>query len=225
MASCRAPATSQIRVLIVDDQPLVRHGLRASFSDAPDITVVAEAADGADAVRQFREADPDVVLMDIRMPGMDGLESTKEISSLTGGEAKVVILSMFDLDECVFQALRLGACGYVLKDSPAHKLVEAVRDVAAGDAMLSPAITRRLIEEFARQPVLTTAVAPDLVSLTQRELDVLRLLVRGHRNEDIARALEIGESTVKSHAQHLYHKLGVHDRVQLVIYAYENRLV
>jgi DNA-binding NarL/FixJ family response regulator len=215
----------QIRVLIADDQPLVRKGLRASFDDAPDIVVVGEAANGIDAVRRVREMDPDVVLMDINMPRMDGLQSTKEIGRMAGDGTKVLILTMFDLDEYVFKALRFGARGFVLKDAPTEKLVEAVREVASGDGMLSPSVTRRLIEEFARRPALDSTVAPGVVDLTQRELDVLRFLIPGHRNEDIAKMLDIGESTVKSHVQHLYHKLGVHDRVQLVIYAYENRLI
>jgi DNA-binding NarL/FixJ family response regulator len=219
------PAGTPVRVLIADDQPLVRHGLRASFDGAADIVVAGEAANGRDAVRAVQEVGPDVVLMDIQMPVMNGLESTREIIRLTAGSTKIIILSMFDLDDYVFAALRLGASGYVLKDAPTQKLAEAVRDVASGNAVLSPAVTRRLIQEFARRPVLESTVPPGIVRLTEREQAVLRFLVRGHRNEDIAAQLGVGESTVKSHVQHLYHKLGVHDRVQLVIYAYENGLV
>ena len=214
-----------IRVVIADDQPLVRSGLRASFNDVPDIVIVGEAVNGLDAVRRVREVKPDVVLMDINMPRMNGLESTREIGQLGEDTAKVVILTMFDNDEYVFEALRMGASGFVLKDEPTEKLVEAVREVAAGDALLSASVTRRLIAEFARRPVLDSTMSPALVDLTQREVDVFRLLVRGHRNQDIAQALVLGESTIKSHVQHLYQKLGVRDRVQLVIYAYEHDLI
>jgi DNA-binding NarL/FixJ family response regulator len=214
-----------IRVVIADDQPLVRSGLRASFNDLPDIVIVGEAANGLEAVRRVREVTPDVVLMDINMPRMNGLESTREIGRLGEHPTKVVMLTMFDHDEYVFEALRIGASGFVLKDAPTEKLVEAVREVASGDALLSPSVTRRLIAEFARRPVLDSTASPALVNLTQRELDVFRLLVRGYHNEDIAKALVLGESTVKSHVQHLYQKLGVRDRVQLVIYAYENDLI
>jgi DNA-binding NarL/FixJ family response regulator len=214
-----------IRVVIADDQPLVRSGIRASFDGVPDIVIVGEAGNGLDAVRRVREVNPDVVLMDINMPRMNGLESTKEIGRLRERVAKVVILTMFDTDEYVFEALRAGAAGFVLKDVSTDKLVEAVREVASGDALLSPSVTRRLIAEFARRPVLDSTVMLTLAELTQRELDVFRLLVRGYRNEDIAKELTLGESTIKSHVQHLYQKLGVRDRVQLVIYAYENDLI
>jgi DNA-binding NarL/FixJ family response regulator len=214
-----------IRVLIADDQPLVRSGVRASFDSARDIMIVGAVANGRDAVRGVRERQPDVVIMDLRMPRMDGLEATREISRLVNCSAKVVILTMYDQDEDVFDALRAGASGFVLKDAPPEKLIEAVREVASGQGLLSPSVTRRLIAEFARRPALDSASRTAMVDLTQREVDVFRLLVRGYRNDDMARMLFLGESTVKSHVQHLYHKLGVRDRVQVVIYAYENDLV
>ncbi|MEO3811826.1 response regulator transcription factor [Sphaerisporangium sp. B11E5] len=207
---------------IVDDQPLVRRGLRATFEDVADIVVVGEAANGVEAVRLSREGAVDVVLMDINMPRMGGLEATRRICA--GEGPRVIIVTMYDQDELVFEALRAGASGFVLKDSGSEVFLEGVRMVAAGEGLLSPSVTRRLIEEFARRPVVS-GVVPDLGGLTGRELDMFRLLVRGYRNEDIARMLVLGESTVKSHVQHLYQKLGVRDRVQVVIYAYENGLI
>ncbi|MDF5755373.1 response regulator transcription factor [Spongiactinospora sp. TRM90649] len=217
-----------VRLLIVDDQPLVRSGLRATFDGAADITVAGEAANGVEAIRQVRALRPDVVLMDINMPRMGGLEATREIFNGNGGTGpvtRVLILTMYDQDENVYEALRAGASGFVLKDTPTEQLVGAVRTVAAGEALLSPSVTRRLVEEFARRPVLSASAVPELIGLTDREIDVFRLLVRGYRNEDMARMLLLGESTVKSHVQHLYQKLGVRDRVQVVIYAYERGLI
>ncbi|MEV4113913.1 response regulator transcription factor [Nonomuraea sp. NPDC049695] len=215
-----------IRLLIADDQPLVRSGLRATFDPVPGLEVVGEAHNGMDAVRLSRALCPDVVLMDVNMPQMGGIEATERILSADwSANLKVLILSMYDRDEYVFEALRAGASGFALKDSPTEGLVDAVRTVATGDGLLAPSVTRRLIEEFARRPVLSPSAAPDLVGLTERELDVFRLLVRGYRNEDMAQMLSLGESTVKSHVQHLYQKLGVRDRVQVVIYAYEHGLV
>ncbi|MFI6496453.1 response regulator [Nonomuraea typhae] len=212
-----------IRLMIVDDQPLVRRGLRATFEDAADVVVVGEAGNGVEAVRGVELWRPDVVLMDINMPRMDGLEASRRLCGGVG--PRVVILTMYDEDELLFEALRAGASGFVLKDSSPELLVEAVRMVALGEGLLSPSVTRRLIAEFARRPVVPVGVVPGLSGLTEREVDVFRLLVRGCRNEDIARLLVLGESTVKSHVQHLYQKLGVRDRVQVVIYAYENGLV
>jgi DNA-binding NarL/FixJ family response regulator len=168
---------------------------------------------------------PDIVLMDIHMPVMNGLEATRQITSSPEIAARVIILTIYDQDEHVFEALRSGASGFILKEAPTEQLVESVRTVASGDALLSPSVTRRLIAEFARRPMLSETTAPELTRLTDREMDMFRLLVRGYRNEDIARILTLGESTVKSHVQHLYQKLGVRDRVQVVIYAYENGLV
>lgn len=212
-----------IGVLIADDQPLVRNGLKATLVGVPGITIVGEVANGADAVRSALRSKPDIVLMDVRMPRMDGLQATREICRPNSGvNSKVIILTMYDQDEHVFEALRAGASGFILKDAPTEKLIEAVREVASGAALLSPTVTRSLIAEFARRPMITRAAVPELSQLTDRELDVFKLLVRGHRNEDMAKVLRLGESTVKSHVQHLYQKLGVRDRVQVVIYAYEN---
>ncbi|MBP2708276.1 response regulator transcription factor [Microbispora sp. RL4-1S] len=218
--------SNPIRLLIADDQPLVRSGLRATFDPVADLRVVGEAHNGREAVRLCRALRPDVVLMDVNMPQMGGIEATWNILAAEwSASVKVLILSMYDRDEYVFEALRAGASGFVLKDTPTEGLVDAVRTVATGDALLAPSVTRRLIEEFARRPVLSPSAAPELVGLTDRELDVFRLLVRGYRNEDMAQMLRLGQSTVKSHVQHLYQKLGVRDRVQVVIYAYEHGLV
>ena len=215
-----------IRVLIADDQPIVRNGLRATLAQVEGLVVVGEAVDGREAVSGVTRWRPDVVLMDVRMPRMDGLEATREICRPCNGfAARVIILTMYDQDEHVFEALRAGASGFILKDAPTDKVVEAVREVASGAALLSPSVTRSLIAEFARRPTLSRAAAPELGQLTERELDVFKLLVRGYRNEDMARLLTLGESTIKSHVQHLYQKLGVRDRVQVVIYAYENGLL
>lgn len=217
-----------IRLLIVDDQPLVRQGLRAVFTPLDDITVLGEAANGAEALELVRQTTPDVVLMDVNMPWMSGLEATRRIFSGTpqGTAPKIVILTMYDQDEYVFEALKVGASGFLIKDSSPAQLVEAVRQVADGGALLSPSVTRQLIREFVRRPVLpATTTGAELESLTGRERDVFRLLVQGYGNAVIAEKLTLGESTVKSHVQHLYRKLGVQDRVQVVIYAYENGLV
>ncbi|GAA3410815.1 response regulator transcription factor [Streptosporangium vulgare] len=216
----------KIRVLIADDQPLIRSGLHAVFDGVPDIVVVGEARHGVQAVQSVKTLRPDVVLMDINMPRMDGITATREICKLGADyPAKVVILTIYDQDEHVFEALRSGASGFILKHTPTERLVDAVREAAEGDALLSPSVTRKLIDEFARRPVLSAAPTAVLDQLTEREREVFQLLVRGYGNDEIARALVLGDSTIKSHVQHLYQKLGVRDRVQIVIFAYENGLV
>jgi len=214
-----------VRVLIADDQQLIRDGFRMILATDPDIEIVGEATNGAQAVALTRELRPDVVLMDIRMPQLDGIEATRRIL-VQHYEAKprVLILTTFDLDEYVYDALHAGASGFLLKDVPARQLVAAIRTVGDGDALLSPSITRRLIEEFAaaRAPI---APAPGLDELTPRELEVLRLLATGKTNSEIAAELIVAETTVKTHVTRILMKLGVRDRVQAVVLAYETRLV
>jgi DNA-binding NarL/FixJ family response regulator len=214
-----------IRVLIADDQQLVRTGFRMILDGEPDITVVGEAVDGLRAVSLAHELQPDVVLMDIRMPGIDGIEATRRLTAIGPSQhAKVLILTTFDLDEYVFDALRAGASGFLLKDTPATQLTAALRMIAAGDALLAPTITRRLIEEFtARTRALPPP--PGLDELTARELDVFRLVAKGMSNAEIANELVIGEATVKTHVTRLLMKLGLRDRVQAVVLAYEAGVV
>jgi DNA-binding NarL/FixJ family response regulator len=214
-----------IRVLVVDDQELVRSGFCVILDAADGITVVGEAANGEAAVSQVATRAPDVVLMDIRMPGMDGLEATRLITSDPAAAPKVVMLTTFDLDEYVYEALRAGASGFLLKDSPRHDLIAAVRAAAAGDALLAPSVTRRLIEAFARRPPETAPAPSRLASLTARERDVLLMLARGRSNAEIAAGLFVSEATVKTHVGNLLAKLGLRDRVQAVILAYETGLV
>jgi DNA-binding NarL/FixJ family response regulator len=213
-----------IRVLVVDDQELVRSGFCVILDAADGITVVGEAGNGEAAVSQVAAHEPDVVLMDIRMPGMDGLEATRLITRGPAGP-KVVMLTTFDLDDYVYEALRAGASGFLLKDSPRHDLIAAVRAAAAGDALLAPSVTRRLIEAFARRPPETSPSPSRLASLTARERDVLLLLARGRSNAEIAAALFVSEATVKTHVGNLLAKLGLRDRVQAVILAYETGIV
>jgi DNA-binding NarL/FixJ family response regulator len=214
-----------IRVALVDDQAMVRVGFRMILETEPDITVVGEAGDGRDAIDMVRRSSPDVVLMDVRMPHMDGIEATARIVADDGG-ARVLMLTTFDLDDYVYAALRAGASGFLLKDAPAEQLVQAVRVIAAGDALLAPSVTRLLIDEVSRRPpVDPAAVAPGLVDLTDRELEVLRLLARGRSNGEIAQRLFLGEATVKTHVGRVLTKLGVRDRVQAVVVAYESGLV
>jgi DNA-binding NarL/FixJ family response regulator len=212
---------SRVRVLIVDDQPLARAGFKAVLEATGTIEVVAEAENGEQAVDLARRDDPDVVLMDIRMPGMDGIEATRRMP-----RQKVLILTTFGLDEYIIEALRAGASGFLLKDAPVEELIRAVRTVAAGDAQLSPAVTKRLLEQVAHR--LPAAVKRDpaaLAELTERELEVLRLMAAGMSNAEIAAALVVSEPTVKTHVSSVLGKLGLRDRVQAVIYAYENGLI
>jgi DNA-binding NarL/FixJ family response regulator len=216
---------TSIRVLVTDDQELVRAGFCVILENTDGITVAGEAANGAEAVAAVASASPDVVLMDIRMPVMDGLEATRLITADGPGAPKIVILTTFDLDDYVFEALRAGASGFLLKDSPRHDLIAAARAAAAGDALCSPSVTRRLIEAFARRPPETMPSPSRLASLTARERDVLLQLARGRSNAEIAAALFVSEATVKTHVGNLLTKLGLRDRVQAVILAYETGLV
>jgi DNA-binding NarL/FixJ family response regulator len=210
-----------IRVLVVDDQALVRAGFRMILEAQADIDVVGEAGDGLQAAEVAGRLSPDVVLMDIRMPRLDGIEATRRLA----GATRVVILTTYDLDEYVFDALEAGASGFLPKHAPPEDLVRAVRVVAGGEALLAPSVTRRLIEEFARRPVPAAHRPAELDSLTEREREVLALVARGLTNAEIAARLHVGEATVKTHVAHLLDKLGVRDRVQAVILAYEVGLV
>jgi DNA-binding NarL/FixJ family response regulator len=209
-----------IRILLADDQALVRAGFRLILNAEPDLEVVAEAGDGDDAVEQALETNPDIVLMDVRMPRMNGIEATRQLVE-RGNGVRVLMLTTFDLDEYVIEAFRAGASGFLLKTAPPQQLIAAVRTIHDGDALLAPASTRRLIEEFARPP----AVVPALDELTARERDVLRLLARGLTNAEIAAELVVEPSTVKSHVASLLAKLDLRDRVQAVVFAYESGLV
>jgi DNA-binding NarL/FixJ family response regulator len=210
-----------IRVLLVDDQTLVRTGFRLILGSVPDIEIVGDAADGQEAIELGRRLRPEVVLMDIRMPRIDGIEATRRLTSVSP-TSRVVILTTYDLDEYVFDALRAGASGFVLKDAPADQLINAVRVVAAGDALLAPSITRRLVEEFARRPPRSEL---PLADLTPRELEVLKLLARALSNSEIADRLVVSEGTVKTHVARILMKLECRDRVQAVVAAYESGLV
>jgi DNA-binding NarL/FixJ family response regulator len=213
---------AQIRVLVADDQALMRTGFRMILDAQDDIEVVGEAIDGADAMRQFERLAPDVVVMDVRMPTTDGIEATRRLAALEP-PARVLILTTFDLDEYVYEALRAGASGFLLKDRPSEELVAAVRVVAAGEALLAPSITRRLIEEFANRA--PTATRPELSELTDREREVLVLMARGLSNVEISRSLFVAETTVKTHVGRVLHKLRLRDRAQAVVLAYESGLV
>jgi DNA-binding NarL/FixJ family response regulator len=213
------------RVLLVDDQPLVREGFRRVLERTPDLEVVGDAADGEQALHSARRLVPDVVVMDIRMPNLDGLAATEQI--VAGDDrVRVLVLTTFDADEYVFRALRAGASGFLLKDTPLDDLVAAIRLVARGEALLSPGVTRRVIEEFARRPGLPAPGDPaPLGDFTSRELDVLALVVRGMTNAEIATDLVVSEATVKTHVRSMLTKLGLRDRTQLVIAAYESGFV
>jgi DNA-binding NarL/FixJ family response regulator len=222
-----ARAGGPIRVLVADDQELVRAGFCVILDATDGITVVGEAANGVEAVAAAAAHQPDVVLMDIRMPGMDGLQATRLITGdrPEGAGPKVVMLTTFDLDDYVYEALRAGASGFLLKDAPRRDLIAAVHAAAAGDALLAPSVTRLLIEAFARRPPATTPSPSRLASLTARERDTLLLLARGLSNAEIAGDLFVSEATVKTHIGHLLAKLGLRDRVQAVILAYETGMV
>jgi DNA-binding NarL/FixJ family response regulator len=214
-----------ITVLIADDQTLVRDGFRMILDEQEDMVVVGEAGDGIEAVAKTRELRPDVVLMDVRMPGRDGLEATRDLLREMP-ETRVLILTTFDLNEYVYEAMKAGASGFLLKDVPRAQLVDGVRTVAAGDALLAPAITRRLIEQFVKRPPSSVRPLPPAIeALTARELEVLKLVARGRTNGEIAAELFISEATVKTHVAHALAKLDLRDRVQAVVFAYESGLV
>jgi DNA-binding NarL/FixJ family response regulator len=212
-----------IRVVIADDQALVRGGLASILSTQDDIEVVGEAVDGVRAVELCRRVQPDVVLMDIRMPILDGIAATQAV--VQSGYARVLILTTFDLDEYVYSALKAGASGFILKDSPAEELPAAVRIVAAGHALLAPSITQRVIEEYVRSPALGAPLPDAILALTERESAVLEAMAMGLSNAEIGKQLFLAEATVKTHVTHVLAKLGLRDRLQAVVYAYESGLV
>lgn len=211
-----------IRILIADDQAMVRSGLRMILESETDLQVVDEAENGVQAVRLVKRERPDVVLMDVRMPEMDGLEATRQIAA-EAPDSRVIVLTTFDIDEYVYGALRAGASGFLLKDAPADDLIAAIRVVAGGDALLAPSVTKRIIEKFAAGPDPDRAVQ-GLDDLTEREVEVLRLVARGLSNAEIAAELFVSEATVKTHVSHILTKLGLRDRVQAVVAAYESGL-
>ena len=214
-----------IRVLVADDQSMVRAGFRMLLADEDDIEVVAEASNGLEAVDKAGRYKPSVILMDIRMPELDGLSATERILAADDG-ARVLILTTFDHDEYVYEALRIGASGFVLKDDPPEQLIGAIRTIAEGDALLSPSITKRVIEEFVRRPLQAARTPPPEVGeLTEREVEVLRQIARGLSNAEIAQELYVSETTVKTHVAHVLQKLHLRDRVQAVVFAYESGLV
>jgi DNA-binding NarL/FixJ family response regulator len=212
-----------IRALLADDQELVREGLRMMLDAEPDISVVGEASTGRQVLARTTELDPDIVLMDIRMPDLDGIETTERLVR-SGARARVLVLTTFDLDEYVYRAMRAGAGGFLLKDARREQLVEAVRIVLAGETILAPSITRRLVEDYCRRPPPAGSTASS-AQLSERELEVVRELAVGRSNSEIAAAMFLGEATVKSHIARVLAKLGLRDRVQIVIYAYEHGIV
>jgi DNA-binding NarL/FixJ family response regulator len=214
-----------VRILLADDQSLVRGGFRMILKAQPDMEVVGEAADGEEAVARWRQVSPDLVLMDVRMPKLDGLEAARRILKNGTGRTRVVMLTTFDLDEYVYAALRAGASGFLLKDLTPEQLVASVRMVVNGDALLAPSITRRLVERFARREPDPSAKGADISTLTAREREVLVLMARGLSNAEIADHLFLSEATVKTHVARILPKLGLRDRVQAVVFAYESGLV
>ncbi|MFE3553904.1 response regulator [Streptomyces sp. NPDC059193] len=217
--------STPIKVMIADDQMMVRQGFTVLLNAQPDIEVVGQAVDGADAVAKAGELGPDVVLMDIRMPGMGGIEATSVITGAPGATVKVLVLTTFDLDEYVYEALRAGASGFLLKDASADQLAEAVRVVAAGEALLSPNITKRLITEFSRLGAPRAPSRARIDELTERETEVLTLVAQGLSNAEIAAHLTVAEQTVKTHVGRILVKLGLRDRTQAAVFAYETGLV
>ena len=213
-----------ISVLIVDDQDLVREGLRMLLEAEPDLSVVGEAGTGGQALAQARRLDPDVILMDVRMPEMNGIEATTRLVQ-AGSRARILMLTTFNLDEYVYHALKAGASGFLLKDTNREQLTSAVRAASAGETLLAPAITRRLIEDFCRGPAPGAAAGTAAARLTERELGVVRLVAQGMSNTEIAARLYLSEATVKSHIARILAKLGLRDRVQVAVFAYENGIV
>jgi DNA-binding NarL/FixJ family response regulator len=213
------------RVLIADDQALVRAGFRKLVESVSELDVVGEAADGYDAVDKARRLRPDVILMDIRMPRLDGIEATRRLTAAGGGAVRVLILTTFGLDDYVYDALRVGASGFMLKDAPPEELLAAIEVVARGDALIAPAVTRSVIEEFVRRSPIPTPIASALNELTPREREVLELLARGLSNAEIAGQLVVSDGTVKTHVAHVLSKLDLRDRVQAVILAYETGVI
>jgi DNA-binding NarL/FixJ family response regulator len=217
--------TRPLRVLIADDQALVRAGFRMILGAQSDIDVVGEACDGEHAVSAYRSLRPDVILMDIRMPKLDGLEAARRILAIEGNECRLLVLTTFDLDEYVYAALQSGVSGFLLKDVSPEQLIAAVRQIAVGDALLAPSITRRLVERFARPQAPLSVISATLSLLTPRELEVLKLIARGMSNAEIAEALFVSESTVKTHVARILAKMGLRDRVQAVVFAYESGMI
>ena len=224
-ASAGTATTPPVRIVVADDHEVVRSGFAELLDTQPDFAVVGTAANGQQAVEVSRERSPDVVLMDIRMPGMDGIEATRQLASDGARRPRVLVLTTFDLDEYVYDALRAGASGFLLKDVTAERLIEAVRIIAAGDALLAPGVTRRLISEFAQRPAARPQPVRSFGDLTPRETEVLGLVAEGLSNPEIAARLVVTEETVKTHVSRILNKLGLRDRTQAVVAAYESGLV